>query len=138
MAFRIVGGGTLGDETLPPQFQHALGGAATLPGYSTFSADCGARRSVVLRGNNDSFFPYYGCDRMALFSADYRADFAAVFFDAGRGWSASDAPAGAAHTATLYDAGAGILLGDVGIYGAVPLTGNDRAVKFFVRLGPRF
>ena len=64
---------------------------------------------------------------------------AIVFFDAARGWANDDSRLrGAADTETLYDVGAGILLGDVGIYTAVPLTGEDRSLRFFVRLGPRF
>jgi hypothetical protein len=167
LSFRVVGGGSFGAEGLAPQFQHALGGAGSLPGYSLFSADCGARNSTVTRsGNNQIFFPYYGCDRMALVSAEYRGGFDfhlggfdwedededddwewnvdaspnwIVFFDAARGWASAESKQyGAAHTETLLDAGAGIVIGDVGIYGAVPLTGTERGVKFFVRFGPRF
>jgi hypothetical protein len=62
-----------------------------------------------------------------------------VFFDAARGWVHKESELrGAADTPNLYDVGAGILLGDIGIYAAVPLTGTDRAANFFVRLGPRF
>jgi hypothetical protein len=167
LSFRFVGAGSLTEKSLPPQFQHAFGGAGSLPGYSSFSADCGARTSAVLTSEEATqvFFPYYGCDRMALFSAEYRGgfdfhwggfdmwdedddhwdwDFNAspnwiVFFDAARGWANDDARLrGASDTETLYDVGAGILLGDVGIYTAVPLTGEDRSLRFFVRLGPRF
>jgi hypothetical protein len=38
----------------------------------------------------------------------------------------------------LYDAGAGVMLGGFGFYAAVPLTGDDRSVNFFIRLGARF
>jgi hypothetical protein len=169
LSLRGVAGGTLTDQALPPQFQHALGGAGSLPGYSLFSADCGARRTVTT-SNNDAYFASYGCDRMAMVSAEYRGGFDfhiagfdhwdddeddderhhshwdfdatpkwAVFFDAGRGWAMNESKArGATNTGMLYDAGVGIILGDVGIYGAVPLTGSDRAIKFFIRLGPRF
>ena len=167
LSFRFVGGGSLNDKPLPPQFQHAFGGAGSLPGYSSFSADCGARTAPVSTGDGSGnlFFPYYGCDRMALFSAEYRGGFDfhwggfdawdddeddwdwdvnaspnwIVFFDAARGWAHRDSKArGATDTETLYDVGAGILLGDVGIYTAVPLTGEDRSLRFFVRLGARF
>ena len=166
LSFRVVAGGSLNDRPLPPQFQHALGGAGSMPGYPSFTQDCGARNNAVARVNDDIdfFFPYYGCDRMALFSAEYRGGFDfhfggphvwdedddwdwdvdahpnwVVFFDAARGWAHDAAKArGAGDTETLYDAGAGILLGDVGIYGAVPLTGEDRGLRFFVRLGARF
>jgi hypothetical protein len=45
---------------------------------------------------------------------------------------------GATDTGVLYDAGAGIVLGGLGIYGAVPLNGENRSMNFFVRLGARF
>ena len=62
-----------------------------------------------------------------------------VFFDGGRGWALSESEArGATDTEMLYDAGLGVVLGDVGIYGAVPFSGPDRAMRFFIRFGPRF
>lgn len=163
LSFRLLAAGTITDNALPPQFQHALGGAASLPGYATFSADCGARDFTVVRGEN-TFFQSYGCDRTALFSAEYRGGFDLrwggldawdedddwdwdmsaspnwiLFFDAARGWAHADSKArGARDTGTLYDIGAGLLLGDLGIYAAVPLTGEDRSMRFFVRVGPRF
>ena len=56
-----------------------------------------------------------------------------AFMDAGRAWS---------HTAgldeeTAVDAGFGVVVGQVGVYGAVPLEGG-RGVTLFVRLNPRF
>jgi outer membrane protein assembly factor BamA len=167
LSFRLVGAGSIDDKPLPPQFQHAFGGAGSLPGYASFSGDCGARNVRVSTGDGSGnmFYPYYGCDRMALFSAEYRGGFDfhwggfdvwdeededwdwgvsaspnwVVFFDAARGWAHEDSKSrGARDTETLYDVGAGILLGDVGLYTAVPLTGDDRGLRFFVRLGPRF
>jgi hypothetical protein len=166
VSFRFVGAGTLGDKAMPPQFQHALGGAGSVPGYPSFSADCGARVNAVSPADESGnlFFPYYGCDRMALFSAEYRGGFDfhwggfdvwdedddwdwdvnahpnwIIFFDAARGWASDEARMrGGADTETVYDVGGGILLGDAGLYAAVPLTGDDRSVRFFVRLGPRF
>ena len=167
LGFRFVGAGSLNDQALPPQFQHAFGGSGSLPGYSSFSADCGARTTAVTKGDGSTelYFPYYGCDRMALFSAEYRGGFDfhwggfdvwdeedddwdwdisgspnwIVFFDVARGWASDGSKLrGATDTETLYDVGAGILLGDVGLYAAAPLTGEDRGLRFFVRLGPRF
>lgn len=167
LSFRLVGAGSFNQASLPPQFQHAFGGSGSLPGYSSFSADCGARTNAVSRddGSAEVFFPYYGCDRMALFSAEYRGGFDfhwggfdvwdeedddwdwdvsgspnwIVFFDAARGWANEGSQSrGAQDTETLYDVGAGILLGDVGLYAAAPLNGEDRGLRFFVRLGPRF
>lgn len=116
---RAVAGGALTDAPLPPQYQHALGGIGTLPGYGQFEADCGARlvpTSRVQDGATRMYYPSYGCDRFALFQAEYRGrlslDFGfggdswhedhwhdwrdwdwdvnpswLVFFDAGRGWT---------------------------------------------------
>ncbi|MEX2282739.1 MAG: hypothetical protein WEE89_09680 [Gemmatimonadota bacterium] len=169
LAFRAVGGGSIDGKSVPPQFQHALGGAGTMPGYDLFQADCGARRVPVSRDpeSKQSFYPYYGCDRFALGSVEYRGGFDfdfggdfdgwgrrdedwnwhidaspnwMVFFNAGHGWALGDSrvKAGATDTGVLYDAGAGIVLGGFGIYGAVPLNGENRSMNFFVRLGSRF
>jgi hypothetical protein len=161
LAMRVVGGGSLdAGSALAPQFQHALGGAGTLPGYPLMSVDCGARSTSILVPGDAAlptpFFTRYGCDRFALVQAEYRGgmdfhfgdwdrrgrDFNAgvdwtLFFDAARGWVIGSEP-GRSDTQTLYDAGAGIILGGFGIYGAVPLEGDERGVRFFVRLGPRF
>lgn len=74
LALRVFGGGAVGDDPLPPQFQHALGGIGSLPGYEPFSFDCGARVATVepVEGERGTFFPFYGCDRVALFQAEYR------------------------------------------------------------------
>jgi hypothetical protein len=164
LSFRLLGAGALTDAPLPPQFQRALGGAGSMPGYATFSANCGARNTALSTTDGDLFFPYYGCNRTAMFSAEYRGGFDfhwggldvwdeeddwdwdlsanpnwVVFFDAARGWAHDEAKLrGATDTETLYDVGAGILLGDFGLYGAVPLSGDDRSLRFFVRLGARF
>jgi hypothetical protein len=166
IALRGAVGGSIDGKALPPQYQRALGGSGTLPGYSLFSADCGARRvAVVQEGGNSNFFPYYGCDRFALGSVELRGGFDLdfgggwdwghdddewnwhvdaspswmVFFDAGQGWALGDSRAlGAEGTGILYDVGAGFVLGDFGIYAAVPLTGSSHSLNFFVRLGARF
>ena len=168
LAFRGVAGGSLEDSELPPQFQHALGGAGTLPGYKLMSADCGARSQVVFRDSDTrrTYFPRYGCDRFAMGSVEYRGGFDfdfggnfdffghdhedhewrvdaspswMLFFNAGQGWALGEsAKLGASDTGILYDAGAGIVLGDFGIYAAVPLKGDRRPVNLFVRLGARF
>mgnify|MGYP001259338069 CR=1 FL=1 len=166
---RAVLGGSLTETALPPQFQHALGGAGSLPGYRLMGVDCGARD---VRGTLDAdaatptFFPRYGCDRIALLQAEYRGGLVfdvswaddddadgwewgfdwdgdvtwALFFDAARGWAFDGAsPAARRDTGTLYDVGAGIVFDDnVGIYAAVPLNGDERNVRVFVRLGLRF
>jgi hypothetical protein len=161
IGFRVLGGGSVDDRTVAPQFQHALGGAGTLPGYSLMSVDCGARGSSVAVPANGTaaptrFFTGYGCDRFALFQAEYRGGLDlhfgdrgshwrhvdtdvdwTIFFDAARGWVLGN-EVFRADTETLYDAGAGIVLGGFGIYGAVPLSGEERPLRVFIRLGPRF
>ncbi len=167
LALRVVGGGTLQDVSLAPQFQHALGGAGTLPGYDLLSVDCGARSAVGMvstgiGGAGPSYYGGYGCDRFGLFQAEYRGGFDirfgdhddgwrderwprhvhanidwTVFFDAAKGWR-FDESEGWLDSGVLYDAGAGVILGDFGVYGAVPLTGDERNLRLFIRLGPRF
>jgi hypothetical protein len=86
---RGVFGGTLNDQPLPPEFQHAMGGVGSLPAYALFSVDCGARD--VTRGFDvtvsdvtvrDPVYPSYGCDQIALFQAEFRGS---LFLDWGFG-----------------------------------------------------
>ncbi|MFP4624701.1 MAG: hypothetical protein ACLFRX_11020 [Gemmatimonadota bacterium] len=166
LILRAVAGGSLDGTALPPQFQHALGGIGTLPGFPTFHADCGARSLAGGRGAS-TYFPAYGCDRFALAQVEYRGNLAldfgigepdyyddewwgyvdidlsptwAVFFDAGQGWAYEDPTRGPDRdTGLLLDAGLGFLLGDLGIYAALPLNGDvEQEPRFFVRLGRRF
>lgn len=164
---RVVAGGSLSGERLPPQYQHALGGIGTLPGFDTFHGDCGARRAIGSFGGT-AFHPAYGCDRFALGQVEYRGrlsigldlgepdwddddwwdevDFDldpvwVAFFDVGRGWAEQDDPIEdyRLDTGTLYDVGLGLLLGDLGIYAALPLNDEvEQDVRFFLRLGRRF
>ncbi|HEV2149483.1 MAG TPA: polymer-forming cytoskeletal protein [Longimicrobiaceae bacterium] len=89
---RLLVGGSLDGSPLPPQRQHALGGEGSLPGYSLFEFDCGARSGrVALPGDAASadpvaFFTRYGCDRMALVQAEYRGNLSFRFNWSGRGW----------------------------------------------------
>lgn len=80
--FRLLLGGALDGEPLPPQYQHSLGGEGSLPGYDLFSLDCRARSRVVFRSPDAAadpsatrYFPRYGCDTFALFQAEYRGRF---------------------------------------------------------------
>ncbi len=174
LSLRGVLAGSLDDEPLPAQRQHAMGGEGSLPGYRPFALDCGARDRPfsTVRGNGRStVFGNYGCDRIALFQAEYRGSFSididldddwdedgwaddwdwrpsfdatprwAVFFDAGKGWVAENAPLGPVmrrDTDTFADVGVGFFISDVGLYWAYPLTGDDRGVNFFLRLDHRF
>ena len=87
---RGVFGGSLNDKPLPPQFQHALGGVGSLPGFDLMSGDCGARDETrgydVSEGGTgamNSVFPTYGCDQFALFQVEFRGN---LFLDWGLGW----------------------------------------------------
>jgi hypothetical protein len=156
---RVVGAGSLDARALPPQRQHALGGEGSLPGYTLMQFDCGARATAVDLGGR-TFFPYYGCDRLALVQLEYQANFPyarrlaeaagiassfghyvrwVAFFDAGRAWIEPAARAGRPGGDTDFsaDAGLGLRLGPLGIYWAVPLSGRGQDFNFFVRLGPR-
>ena len=167
--------GSLDGSQLPPQFQRTLGGEGSLPGYPLMSMDCGARArdySVFLDAGDDAVrvptFAGYGCDRVALFQAEYRGTLTfdtdwggddqwnagwgwyppesispswSLFFDAGRGWSVSELGAPGRlgpDPDTFMDVGFGVFLGDVGVYWAWPLNGEDRNVNFFVRIDHRF
>lgn len=148
---------SLNDRPLPPQRQHALGGEGSLPGYQAFRFDCGARDAAA---GEDGFFPYYGCDRLALVQIEYQSAFRlargwgrklgndidlgempgwVVFFDVGRAWTERAARDGRTGGQDDFaaDFGAGLRLGRLGVYWAFPLSGSDRGVNFFVRLRPR-
>ena len=167
--------GSLDGEPLPPQFQRALGGEGSLPGYPLLSVDCGARAhaySVFVGEGGGAVrtptYAGYGCDRVALFQAEYRGSVSfdwgfggddegdeswgwaptvsmdpswSLFFDAGRGWSLAG-EGSPAHLGpdsdTLMDVGVGFYIGDLGLYWAWPLHGEDRGSNFFLRLSHRF
>lgn len=165
LRLRLYFAGSLTEDPLPPQLQQALGGVGSLPGHHRFALDCGARESAVLAGpsgeERDAYLGY-GCDRTALIQAQYRNELSfnfgtgtrnddwddwrwwpnvdltvawMIFLDAGRGWSYTP---GGSDTDTLADVGAGLTVGDLGLYAAYPMNGDDRRVTFFVRLQHRF
>ena len=166
LAMRGVLAGSPAGEPLPPQYQHALGGAGSLPGHARFAVDCGARITQVSLQREDreeSMFPAYGCDRVALAQFEYRGPLNldvgfgssnagdgrrgardrgkswAVFFNAGRGWAGEGSEAHpASGPRTLYDAGLGILMRQAGIYWAVPFRDGMSGSTFTVRLERRF
>lgn len=168
---RIAAGGSMSVFPLPPQRQHALGGAGSLPGFGLLALDCGSRNTSGVRGDGGArFFDGYGCDRFALFQAEYRGDLSfraapraarataaeddggldwgdvrlvdadfgwVLFVDVGVGWTSLERH----HDEnTAVDLGAGVLLGDLGLYVAAPVRDvYDRGgVSFFIRLAPRF
>jgi len=110
------------------------------------------------------YFAAYGCDRVALVQAEYRGDLNlrlrwggdddtaddgwartalrnglnagfgwVLFADAGRGWTLDDRLEG---TDTAVDVGAGVIIGRLGVYAAVPVSEGGR-VNLFIRLSPR-
>ena len=158
LAVRVVAAGSLDARALPPQRQHALGGPGSLPGYSAFAFDCGARRTTT-QVRDQAFHPYYGCDRVTLVQLEYQASFPlarrlaesaglssrigqlvrwVAFFDAGRAWNEPGAADGrlGGNDEFSADAGIGIRLGPLGGYWAVPL-GRGGTVRFVARLDPR-
>ncbi|HSM03024.1 MAG TPA: hypothetical protein VK858_00290 [Longimicrobiales bacterium] len=166
LRFRLLLRGGLQAEELPPQFQSALGGVGSLPGYRRFALDCGARSvpADVVEGEEvRAAFPRYGCDRTALFQMEFREELdwnldlspddeeewdewhwypridltAAFVAFMDVGRGWSYAPDGQ-DSDTLADLGLGFFVGKVGLYLALPLNGDDRNVSFFVRLQHRF
>jgi hypothetical protein len=158
LALRVVALGSLDARALPPQRQHALGGEGSLPGFGLFAFACGARAAAVQRGAQP-FYPYYGCDRLALIQLEYQAAFPfgrrlgqraglgslahlarwVAFFDAGRAWIEPAARRGrpGGNDDFSVDAGLGIRFGPLGAYWAVPFSGRAEKVNFFIRVEPR-
>ena len=159
IAVRALAAGSPDDGPLPPQRQHVLGGEGSLPAFDRFELDCGAR-DVALTAELLGAYPYYGCDRQALFQAELRytvggslglgnrlgLDFdllttpeIVLFADAGRAWIEEESQRyrySIGPSDFIYDAGVGIRLGRLGFYLAAPISdGGD--VNFFIRLGPR-
>ena len=173
MRLRGLLAGSMNGEPVPPQYQHALGGEGSIPGFPLFLADCGARAgSLGYEFGTDGgtayseVYPAYGCNRIALFQAEYRGgsffgwdigpdrgddwdwypsiEFNpswSVFFNVGRGWALAETATGfiGQDTDTLMDVGFGVFLGDLGFYWAFPLEDDeDRGGNFFIRLTHRF
>jgi hypothetical protein len=79
LSLRAFLAGSLTGSPLPPQYQTALGGEGSLPGYRRFTLDCGARSTARFARTGDqdaqgrtidTVFPAYGCDRAVLFQAE--------------------------------------------------------------------
>ena len=159
VALRGLAAGSIDGSSLPPQRQHTIGGEGGLPGYGLHRFDCSARRTQVEHGG-EIFFPWYGCDRVALGQIELQADFRLLsrqtdaignalgvqsqarwvaFFDIGRAWNEADALSGRGGGRRDFaaDIGLGLRIGGLGFYWAYPLAGNDRGINFFVRLGRR-
>lgn len=96
---RLLLGGSLDGEALPPQRQHVLGGEGSLPGYGLFELACGARTPPVALdpsaggtpfGGPELFVPAYGCDRFALVQAEYRGELSFRFDWSDHPWHDGD------------------------------------------------
>ncbi len=158
LALRVIAGGSLDGGPLPAQRQQTLGGAGSLPAYPHLAFDCGARATTVER--DGTFYPFHGCDRMAIMQVEYQASFPfaskvadelglgswltnsvrwSAFFDAGRAWTEAESRNGRTRGTDDFkaDAGLGLRLGPLGLYWAVPLSRSEHQFNFFVRLGPR-
>lgn len=168
LGLRGLVAGSPGDEGLPPQLQHAAGGAGSVPGHSLFAVDCGARNVRTARNGGDAgspAFPWYGCDRLVFLQAEFRsllpldlprdtplgnllgllelAPSWYLFADAARGWSASrdtdiPLPFRGEHSSWRSDVGVGLGLGNVGMQVAFPLQGTGTRATFTLRISPRF
>lgn len=162
LALRVLAGGSLDGRALPPQRQHALGGAGSLPAYSLFQFDCGARSGATREIDGKPFYDYYGCDRAALVQIEYSALFPFVgelvrglgwdaylgetpgwlaFFNAGRAWTEEAAASVGGRTTGqrdyAADAGLGLRFGQLGIYWTLPLSGSGRGLDIFIRASSR-
>lgn len=156
VAMRLLAAGSVDGTPLPPQRQRTLGGEGSIPGYGPFSFDCGARRAPVVVSAT-AFFPYYGCDRIALLQLEYQAGLPfferlsvpdlglefpvrwIVFFDTGRAWVEPDALIGRERGRSGFasDLGIGLRVGGLGAYLAAPLSDGGDGLNFFIRLGRR-
>lgn len=80
LGLRTLFTGALDGTPMVPQFQHAAGGAGSLPGHDLLGLDCGARDAPVFRGSQEEPLPSdaspvfagYGCDRLVLLQAEFR------------------------------------------------------------------
>lgn len=179
VGLRGFAAGSIHQAPLPPQFQRAVGGIGTLPGFPLFDGACGARDARVrlvrstdpVDGNElseEAMLAAYGCDRVALGQLEYRGGFDlgvdvdddehddddedhdhwrdvdlsadwTFFVDVARGWSYGDLTfVDRGDTETMADVGLGLLFDQVGVYVAMPVTGDDQSLRAVVRLQHRF
>jgi len=90
-------GNSLNGNPLPPQYQMALGGEGSLPGYRRFSSDCGARSAARIApiGEGEDprqrVFPSYGCDGVLLFQVELQNSFPFSWNPLPESWENSEA-----------------------------------------------
>ena len=84
LSLRVFAAGSVDETVLAPQYQRALGGIGTLPGYALFEGACGSRDVSVAPVVTDdgttavadrTMLAAYGCDRVLLGQAEYRGTF---------------------------------------------------------------
>jgi hypothetical protein len=85
LGLRVFGAGSIEESVLPPQYQRALGGIGSLPGFALFEGACGSRDLGVAVVTTDTagapvvsdqtMHAAYGCDRVLLGQLEYRGTF---------------------------------------------------------------
>ena len=79
LSLRVFAAGNVEQTVLPPQYQRALGGIGSLPGYALFDGSCGSRDVGVELGTGSddpaTMLAGYGCDRVLLGQLEYRGSF---------------------------------------------------------------
>lgn len=160
LALRFTTGGRAGGSFMPAQREHVIGGIGSLPGYDQRRFDCGVRSQVLI-----GEVAGYGCQRFALFQAEYRGDLnfdlhwgdddrdgeitdifsvdfepdLILFYNAGAAWNTGEGFIDHLTNSNNWvaDVGAGLELGGFGVYLAYPLAGSG-GFNFFARLSGRF
>lgn len=162
---RIVAGGWLGGDRLPLQRRLSVGGPGAVEGYdfrrNWYDADdlftCGGIAGWAGRPTL--------CDRIAFGQVELRQSLDwnwyhngekwlrlrdltpswVIFADAGRGWTTPESPSPISHGKGLpplssfrTSIGAGLDLGDIGIYVAKSVSTPTETMNVFVRMGRRF
>ena len=160
IGIRALAAGAINEQPLPTWNQQALGAEGSLPGYNLHQFDCGGHDTRIAALSEENVAPWYGCDRLMLLQLEYQSnvlwlsrmarglgrDFGmlnnirwVLFFDTGRTWTPSGQLQGRSRGLDDFvaDAGFGLKFGSIGTYWAVPLSGRESGLNFFIRIGPR-
>ena len=118
-----------------PEFYSGYGCDRFVLGQMEYRGDLSLRLDLGGWGDDDDRWS----EGEGFDERDLRADFGWVLFaDVGRGWTRSFSLAPEfTEESTVADVGAGVLLGRLGIYMAVPVADRGGA-NIFIRLSPRF
>ncbi len=162
---RIVAGGWLGGDQLPLQRRLSLGGPGAVEGYdfrqNRYDADDFLTCGGIATWEGQPAL----CDRVALAQVEVRQSLNwhwyrdgkkwlrlrdltpswVIFADAGRGWTTPETPSLVSHGKGLpplsgfrASIGAGLDLGDIGVYVAKSVSTPHEALNVIVRMGRRF